>query len=85
MRRRATLFGAGLMVAGMLALAPPASAQTICAGTQRTVFVCTDPLGGTVITDCVFVGPPPCIPVTVPGPTLSCGGDLIPFIACRLF
>jgi hypothetical protein len=85
MRRRAILFGAGLLIAGSVAVAAPASAQTICAGTQRTVFVCTDPLGGTVISDCVYAGPPPCTPVTVPGPTLSCGGDLIPFISCQLF
>ncbi|MDQ4124724.1 MAG: hypothetical protein M3134_03870 [Actinomycetota bacterium] len=66
--------------------ASPAQAQTtVCAGTSNTVFVCTNPTGGTVITDCVYLGPPPCMPVTVPGPTLSCGGDLIPYISCRLF
>ncbi|HEX2057283.1 MAG TPA: hypothetical protein VHI71_02845 [Actinomycetota bacterium] len=86
MRRRAILFGAGVLAAASLALAPPAAAQTLCAGTQNTAYVCTDPLGGTIITDCVYLGPPPCTPVTVPGPTLSCGGALIdPWIACRGF
>lgn len=86
MRKRATLFGAGLMMAGSLFVASPATAQTtVCAGTAGTVVVCTDPTGGTVITDCIYAGPPPCVPVTVPGPTLSCGGPLIPAIRCRLF
>ena len=85
MRRRTILFGASLLIAGSMAVVPPASAQTICAGTQSTIFVCTDPLGGTVITDCVYLGPPPCTPVTVPGPTLYCGGDLITAVQCRLF
>lgn len=86
MRRRATLFGAGLLAAASLALAAPAQAQTtVCAGTASTVFVCTNPTGGTAYSDCVYVVFPPCIPVTVPGPTLSCGGALIPAIRCRLF
>lgn len=86
MRKRATLFGAGLMLAGSVMAAAPAQAQTtVCAGTASTVFVCTDPTGGTAYTDCVYVGPPPCTTVTVPGPTLSCGGALIPYVRCRLF
>lgn len=86
MRKRATLFGAGLLVAASMVLAGPASAQTtVCAGTAGTVFVCTDPTGGTVISDCVYVGPPPCVPVTVPGPTLACGGALVEELRCTLF
>lgn len=86
MRKRALLFGAGLMVAGNMLVAAPAMAQTtVCAGTSSTVYVCSNPTGGTVLTDCVYVGPPPCMPVTVPGPTLSCGGALIPYIRCQLF
>ena len=86
MRKRAVLLGAGLMMAGSMFLASPASAQTtVCAGTAGTAYVCTDPTGGTVASDCVYVVLPPCIPVTVPGPTLSCGGALIPYIRCQLF
>lgn len=86
MRKRATLFGAGLMMAGSILTAAPAMAQTtVCVGTTSTVYVCSDPTGGTVASDCVYVGPPPCMPVTVPGPTLGCGGALIPTIRCQGF
>ncbi len=78
--------GLALVAAASLGLAAPASAQTtVCAGTQSTVFVCTDPTGGDVITDCVYVVFPPCIWVTVPGPTLACGGDMVPNLECRGF
>lgn len=86
MRKRATLFGAGVLMAGTIFTASPAMAQTtVCAGTAGTVVVCTNPTGGTVTSDCVYLGPPPCMNVTVPGPTLSCGGALIPYIRCQLF
>ena len=71
---------------GSLFTAAPAMAQTtVCAGTTGTFVVCTDPIGGTVTSDCVYLGPPPCMWVTIPGPTLSCGGPLIPTISCQGF
>ena len=65
-------------MAATVALAPPAAAadQWICAGTQQLGYVCVDPTGGTLYEDCVYVGPPPCIPVSVPGPIFGCGGPL---------
>ena len=62
------------VVAGSLGIAPAASAA--CVGTAATVVVCVNPTGGTLYTDCVYVVNPPCIPVTVPGPTLACGGAI---------
>ena len=86
MRKRATLFGASVFIAGSLFTAAPAMAQTtVCAGTANTAVVCTDPTGGTVASDCVYLGPPPCTWVTIPGPTLSCGGALLRDFYCSLF
>ena len=77
MRRRTTLFGAGLMVAGSMFLAAPAQAgPLVCAGTASTAVICVDPTGGTLYSDCVYLGPPPCTNVTVPGPVTYCGGIL---------
>lgn len=78
MRRKAVTFAAGLVMAATVALAPPASAADgwTCVGTERLGFVCVDPTGGTLYEDCVYVGAPPCIPVTVPGPIYGCGGAL---------
>ena len=74
-RKKAILAGAGLMLAASVALAGPAAAQVpVCAGTAGTVVLCIDPTGTTLVDDCVYVGPPPCMNVTVPGPTISCGG-----------
>lgn len=78
MRRRATLIGAGLIGAASLFLAAPAQAgPVVCAGTASTAVICVDPTGGTLYEDCVYAGPPPCIPVHVPGPVTSCGGFLV--------
>lgn len=75
MRRKFLSIGAGLILAA--SLAGPAAASSLCAGTQALVFVCVDPTGRTYYSDCVYVGPPPCVPVSVPGPTVTCGGDSI--------
>jgi hypothetical protein len=74
MRAKIFLAAASLMTAAGVALAGPAAAQPVCAGTDNTVVLCVDPVGGTYIDDCVYAGPPPCKQVTVPGPTISCGG-----------
>ena len=85
MRRRATLFGAGLMGAGSLFLAAPAQAAIpVCAGTQTTVVICVDPTGGTLYSDCIYAGPPPCTYVTVPGPTVQCGGDIGQYLCASI-
>lgn len=73
MRRIAIVLG---LVAGSLALTGPASADPACVGTDRTVTVCVDPTGGVLYTDCIYTGGSTCQPVTVPGPTVDCGGDL---------
>lgn len=70
MRRKAVMFATGLMMAATVALAPAAGAQELCAGTEDLGYVCVDPTGRTLIDDCVYLGPPPCIPVSVPGPTI---------------
>lgn len=75
--RTAAKLGAGALVLGSLFVAAPAQASIpICAGTQATVVLCVDPTGGTLYSDCIYAGPPPCIWVTVPGPTIQCGGDI---------
>lgn len=77
MRRKATLVGAVLTAAGSLFVAAPAQASIpVCAGTQATVVLCVDPTGGTLYSDCIYAGSPPCTTVTVPGPTIQCGGDI---------
>lgn len=72
-KRLGVALGAGMLLAG-LAAAPASATVPLCAGTQGTAVVCVDPTGGTLIEDCVYAGPPPCTPVTVPGPTVQCGG-----------
>lgn len=75
MRRKALTLCAGLLLAA--SIASPAAAQALCAGTANTAVVCVDPTGGTPIVDCIYVGPPPCVPVSVPTPSVGCGGDLV--------
>ena len=79
MRRRATLIGAGLMVAGSMFFAAPASASAsipVCVGTAATVVVCVDTSGRILYSDCIYVGAPPCTYVEVYGPTVTCGGTI---------
>lgn len=75
MRSRAALWVAGLAVGATMAMAPPAAAQPLCAG-PSTFYVCVDPTGGTPITECIYLGPPPCYPVSVPTPTAWCEENL---------
>ena len=75
MGRKTRLWGVGLLVAASLAMAGPASAAPVCVGTEGTIVVCVDPLGGPpLIDDCVYAGEPPCQQVTVPGPAIWCDG-----------
>lgn len=81
MKRKMMASLAGLMAVATLA-APAAAQVPVCAGTTSTAYVCIEPTGQTLITDCVYVGPPPCTPVSVPGPTVTCGGALISDLRC---
>ena len=66
-----------MMAASIATAAPAAASPLVCAGTQDTAFVCVDPQGKLLADDCVYVGPPPCIPVVVWGPQVYCGGALM--------
>jgi hypothetical protein len=97
---RPLLLGATTAAAALAFATPPASATPVCAGTAGTAVFCVtpnpagvptvDPFGSS-IGDCVYLGAPPCKPVSVPVPTvtpgtgplvyLSCGGPLIDPIA----
>jgi hypothetical protein len=61
-------------VAASIGIAGPASAAPVCVGTQQTVGICASVNRETVYEDCVYVGPPPCIPVSVTGYDVDCGG-----------
>lgn len=73
MRRMLVVLG---LVFASMGLAPAAFGA--CAGTANTVVVCVNPTGGVLYEDCVYPWPKPpgCLPVTVPGPTLQCGGEI---------
>lgn len=58
-----------------IAMAGPAAAEPLCAGEDTVFFLCVDPSGSSA-TFCIYAGPPPCRPVTVPIPTAWCGGEL---------
>ncbi len=72
------------------ALAQPAGAAVYCAGEASTFVACAetpDPtLGSRDL--CVFLGPPPCTPMTVPtvglvgSPDVNCGGSTTWDIFC---
>ena len=74
MKRRAALLVTGLAAAATMAMAPPAAAQTLCFG-PSAFFLCVDPTGGGSIDECIYVGPPPCKPVSVPVPRVYCGSN----------
>ena len=79
MKRKTSLICGGVLAAASMAVMPSASAQIpLCVGTDNTIVVCVDPTGGTPIEDCIYAGPPPCTPVSIPTPSISCGGRLGP-------
>lgn len=73
MRWRAAAAAVGVVAA--IAMAGPAAAQPQCVGEDEVFFLCVDPTGSSH-TICVYSGPPPCTPVTIPIPTAWCGGNL---------
>lgn len=82
MRRRAVMVASGLMLAASVAVAGPASAAVdpVCVGTDGTIVVCVDPDGATYYSDCIYTGGPTCTPVTVLGPSITCGGRFGPTV-----
>ena len=75
MRKKLVRLAAVAGIVASIGMAGPAQAQgPICAGTQQTAGLCVWLTDSTVYEDCVYLGPPPCIPVSVPGKTLQCGG-----------
>lgn len=76
--KRLSKLGLVLGAASAVAFASPAAATTVCAGTQNTAGVCVDVTKSTLYQDCVYVGPPPCIPVSVPGVAVGCWGWIGP-------
>lgn len=74
MRRRTTLFGAGLAIAASTLVAGPAQAEPVCVGPRRNVYVCVDPFGSSTPPRCIQIGQD-CFYVIVPLPTVECGGD----------
>ena len=75
MKRRAALLVTGLAAAATMVMVPPAAAQPLCFG-PSSAYLCVDPTGGDPIEECIYAGPPPCHPVSVPTPKLTCGGIL---------
>lgn len=75
-RRRAATLGAGALALGGLFAAPAQAAIPICAGTQNTIILCVETNGGAIYEDCIYLASTTCTPVSVPGPALSCGGDI---------
>ena len=58
--------------------AGPAGAAPLCVGEHSLAVFCVDPEGSSK-TVCIYAGPPPCTPVTIPIPTSWCGGILAVF------
>lgn len=81
MKRRAALLVTAVAAGATIATAQPASAQALCFG-PSTLYYCVDPTGGEPIEECIYAGPPPCHPVSVPTPRIWCGGSLNP-VMCR--
>ena len=87
MRIPARLLACATLAAAAFGMAAPADAA--CAGTSKTVIVCTgvnrgglptvNPTGGS-IEDCVYLGSGQCTPVVVPIPSVTPGsGDILEF------
>lgn len=74
MRFRAAAVAVGAVAA--ISFGGPAAAQPLCAGEDSIFYVCVNPTGDSH-TVCVYAGPPPCHPVTIPIPTWWCGGTFI--------
>jgi hypothetical protein len=88
-RARLALATLGVVGAGVVgATSSSAAVGPECFGEATQGYVCVtvdpgalptvNPTGGPGISDCVYVGPPPCMPVKVPTPSVTPGtGDLV--------
>jgi hypothetical protein len=88
----AVLLAAGAAAAGFAAAPAGAAVGPECFGdTHAALCVIVDPsglptvnpTGGPGIHDCLFVGPPPCVPVNLPTPSVTPGtGTYVVAIYC---
>ena len=86
----ATLGAVGASVVG--ATTSTAAVGPLCFGdVHQAVCVIVDPsglptvnaTGGPGVHDCVFVGPPPCVPVNIPTPSVTPGsGSYVAIVYC---
>ena len=74
MRRLTVRLAAVAGIVASIGMAGPATANPICVGTQQTAGLCFVITDKPTYEDCVYLGPPPCIPVSVPGKDVDCGG-----------
>jgi hypothetical protein len=89
---RALLRPLTLAVAVGAALATAGSANAVtCAGSEKTAIVCVQVNKGAVprvnptgssYDDCIYVGAPPCTPVSVPLPTYTPGNGELVTVSC---
>jgi hypothetical protein len=86
----ATLGVAGAGVVGATtstaAIGPECFGDTqaaVCVTVDPTGLPTVNPTGGAGINDCVYVGPPPCMPVHVPTPSVTPGsGSYVVLVQC---
>ena len=93
---RSRILAAAALAATALSLGAGAASAATCVGTAQTAVVCAQvnkgflprvDLDGNNYSDCVYLGAPPCTPVSVDYPsvtpgsgdpvTITCGGPLI--------
>lgn len=56
---------------------------TVCVTVDPSGLPTVDPTGGAGIHDCVYVGPPPCMPVNLPTPSVTPGsGSYVVLVQC---
>ena len=65
------LLSVGVLAAGLMAIAPAASADQNCVGAEGVAVVCVEPTGGTYYSTCVYTGGDTCEPVVVVGPNFT--------------
>ena len=58
------------------------SDAAVCVTVDPSALPTVDPTGGPGIHQCVFVGPPPCMPVDVPTPSISPGSGSPVVVQC---
>ena len=69
--KRVRLLVVAAIAVGSMVVAPAASADESCVGTEETVVLCVEPTGRTLYSDCIYTGGDTCMPVSVPGPDVT--------------